>query len=278
MRKKYLEILSLLIGSAIFAIGINFFAIPNKLAEGGFTGITMITYYLFHWSPDIVYFILNASLLIIGYKFLKKQLIIYTIISILAISFFLRITDGFGVPTSETLLGTIFAGVFIGIGLGIVFRAGGTTGGSTVLAQMVHQYFGWSISKSLLVFDLIVVAGGYFVIGFEKTMYTIISIYIGIKVLDYIMEGLNPRKAINVISDKADEIAAIVSNDMNRGVTIFPAKGHYSGVSKETLYIIINKNELFELQKIIHAIDPNAFVVINDVNDVLGEGFTLPSM
>jgi len=278
VRKKYLEILSLLIGSAIFAIGINFFAIPNKLAEGGFTGITMITYYLFHWSPDIVYFILNASLLIIGYKFLKKQLIIYTIISILAISFFLRITDGFGVPTSETLLGTIFAGVFIGIGLGIVFRAGGTTGGSTVLAQMVHQYFGWSISKSLLVFDLIVVAGGYFVIGFEKTMYTIISIYIGIKVLDYIMEGLNPRKAINVISDKADEIAAIVSNDMNRGVTIFPAKGHYSGVSKETLYIIINKNELFELQKIIHAIDPNAFVVINDVNDVLGEGFTLPSM
>ncbi|WP_088041110.1 YitT family protein [Bacillus sp. EAC] len=278
MRKKYLEILSLLIGSAIFAIGINFFAIPNKLAEGGFTGITMITYYLFHWSPDIVYFILNASLLIIGYKFLKKQLIIYTIISILAISFFLRITDGFGVPTSETLLGTIFAGVFIGVGLGIVFRAGGTTGGSTVLAQMVHQYFGWSISKSLLVFDLIVVAGGYFVIGFEKTMYTIISIYIGIKVLDYIMEGLNPRKAINVISDKADEIAAIVSNDMNRGVTIFPAKGHYSGVSKETLYIIINKNELFELKKIIHAIDPNAFVVINDVNDVLGEGFTLPSM
>ncbi|MET3194590.1 YitT family protein [Bacillus sp. OAE603] len=278
MRKYIIEIIGLLIGSAIFAIGINFFAIPNKLAEGGFIGITMITYYLFEWSPGIVMFILNATLLIIGYKLLKKQLILYTIISIVASSLFIRLTEGLGVPTKETLLGTIFAGIFIGLGLGIVFRSGGTTGGTTVIAQIFHQYFGWSISKTLLAFDLIVVSGGYFVIGFEKTMYTLISIYIGIKVIDYIIEGLNPKKAITVISDKADEIAVLVSNDMNRGVTIFPAKGHFTGERKETLYIIINKQELFELKKIIHGIDSKAFVVIHDVRDVFGEGFTLPSV
>ncbi|PEJ60111.1 hypothetical protein CN692_02135 [Bacillus sp. AFS002410] len=269
MRKNFVDIIYLLVGSAIFAVGVNFFAIPNKLAEGGFTGITMITYYLFNWSPDVVYFVLNASLLIVGYRYLKKQLVLYTVISIVAISFFLRITDGYGVPTSETLLGTIFAGVLIGLGLGIVFRAGGTTGGSTVLAQMVHQSFGWSISISLLAFDLVVVLGGYFVIGFEKTLYTVISIYIGIKVMDYVMEGINPKKAITIISDQANEIAQIVSNELNRGVTIYPAKGHFSGLRKESLYIIVSNKELFELKKIIHTIDPKAFVVIHDVNDVL---------
>ncbi|MCM3004486.1 YitT family protein [Priestia koreensis] len=276
MKSWMKEIIYIIIGSFLFAFGINYFALPNELAEGGVTGITMITYYLFKWSPGTVSFILNSILLIIGYRLLQKRIIIYTIISIVTTSLSLYATEHLQLPLDDTLLAAIFAGVVIGVGLGLVFRAGGTTGGSTVLARMMTQYFGWSMSKGMLFFDLIVVISASFVIGLENMMYTIISIYISTKVIDYIMEGMDSRKAVTVISSQALEIADKINKDVNRGVTVFSAQGGYTKEAREILYIVINKQELFEVKKVIHHIDQKAFVVIHDVRDVFGEGFTLP--
>ncbi|WP_338778958.1 YitT family protein [Metabacillus sp. FJAT-52054] len=266
----------LIIGSFFFAIGVNLFAIPNELGEGGVTGISMLLYYVLHWSPGITNFIMNGILLSVGFRLLSKRVTYYSIISIVFTSVFLHLTEGMAAPVEDAILGTVFAGIFIGVGLGLVLRAGGTTGGSAILARMTQKYLGWSVSSSMLLFDMIVVLSSYFVIGAANTMYTVISIYISTKVLDYILEGFDTRKAATIISDHADEVASRVNEDMDRGVTVISAKGSYTNESRDILYIVINKQELFQLKKIVHKIDDKAFVVIHDVRDVFGEGFTFP--
>jgi uncharacterized membrane-anchored protein YitT (DUF2179 family) len=269
------EITLIIIGSMFFALGVNWFAIPNQLGEGGVTGISMTLYYLFNWSPGISNFVMNGILLSIGYKVLNKRVTWYTMIAIFFTSLFIHITEGMGNPV-DIMLGTVFSGVFIGIGLGLVLRSGGTTGGSTIVARMLNQHFGWGVSASMFVFDILVVVGSSFVIGIENTMYTGISIYISTKILDYLIDGFDTRKAVTIISQSTVAIAEKVSDEMDRGVTIINAKGHYSNEAKDILYVVINKQELFLLKKMIQQVDDKAFVVVHDVRDVFGEGFTFP--
>ncbi|KMK95171.1 YitT family protein [Rossellomorea marisflavi] len=269
------EITLIIIGSLFFALGVNLFAIPNELGEGGVTGISMTLYYVFGWSPGYTNFIMNGILLAIGYKVLNKRVTWYTLLAIFFTSVFLHFTEGMG-RSLDIMLGTVFAGVFIGIGLGLVLRSGGTTGGSTIVARMLNQKFGWAVSTSMFVFDILVVIGSGFVIGIENTMYTGISIYISTKILDYLIDGFDTRKAVTIISPLTDAIAEKVSAEMDRGATIINARGHYSQESKDILYVVINKQELFLLKKTIQQIDDKAFVVVHDVRDVFGEGFTFP--
>ncbi len=269
------EITLIIIGSLFFALGVNLFAIPNELGEGGVTGISMTLYYVFGWSPGYTNFVMNGILLAIGYKVLNKRVTWYTLLAIFFTSVFLHFTEGMG-RSLDIMLGTVFAGVFIGIGLGLVLRSGGTTGGSTIVARMLNQKFGWAVSTSMFVFDILVVIGSGFVIGIENTMYTGISIYISTKILDYLIDGFDTRKAVTIISPLTDPIAEKVSAEMDRGATIINARGHYSKESKDILYVVINKQELFLLKKTIQQIDDKAFVVVHDVRDVFGEGFTFP--
>lgn len=269
------EITLIIIGSLFFALGVNLFAIPNELGEGGVTGISMTLYYVLGWSPAITNFVMNGVLLAIGYKVLNKRVTWYTMLAIFFASLFIHLTEDMG-NSVDIMLGTVFAGVFIGLGLGLVLRSGGTTGGSTIIARMLNQHFGWAVSTSMFVFDIVVVLGSSFVIGIENTMYTGISIYISTKILDYLIDGFDTRKAVTIISTHTVSIAEKVSEEMDRGVTIINAKGHYSKESKDILYVVINKQELFLLKKTIQQIDEKAFVVVHDVRDVFGEGFTFP--
>ncbi|MQR94311.1 YitT family protein [Fictibacillus phosphorivorans] len=269
------EITLIIIGSLFFALGVNWFAIPNELGEGGVTGISMTLYYVLGWSPGLTNFVMNGLLLAIGYKVLNKRVTWYTMIAIFFTSLFIHLTEGLGKPV-DIMLGTVFAGVFIGIGLGLVLRSGGTTGGSTIIARMLNQHFGWGVSTTMFVFDILVVGGSAFVIGIENTMYTGISIYISTKILDYLIDGFDTRKAVTIISNSTDEIAKKVSDEMDRGVTLINARGHYSKEAKDILYVVINKQELFLLKKMIQRVDEKAFVVVHDVRDVFGEGFTFP--
>ncbi|QTC41455.1 YitT family protein [Bacillus sp. V3] len=269
------EITLIIVGSLFFALGVNLFAIPNELGEGGVTGISMTLYYLLGWSPGITNFVMNGALLAIGYKVLNKRVTWYTMLAIFFTSLFIKLTEGMG-ESVDIMLGTVFAGVFIGLGLGLVLRSGGTTGGSTIIARMLNQHFGWAVSTTMFVFDIVVVLGSSFVIGIENTMYTGISIYISTKILDYLIDGFDTRKAVTIISAETDAIAEKVSAEMDRGVTVINARGHYSKEAKDILYVVINKQELFLLKKKIQKIDEKAFVVVHDVRDVFGEGFTFP--
>lgn len=273
MKKLGIDLLFITFGSFLFALAVNLFVIPNDLGEGGVTGLTIIFYYLYQWSPGLVSFVFNGFLLIVGYRFLSRQTTIYTIVAVVLNSVFLHFTRNWSVASDEIMINMIFGGIFAGVGIGLIIRVGGTTAGSTILASITKKYLGWSISYGLLFFDLIVVLSSYFIIGAEKLMLTIIMLYIGTKVMEFIIEGFNTKKAITIISKNPDEIARLVNLKMHRGVTVYSGQGFYTKEQKDILYIILSSQEIVRLKKIVEAADPQAFVAIHDVRNVFGEGF-----
>ncbi|MEK5239391.1 YitT family protein [Paenibacillus sp. FSL L8-0470] len=273
MNKRVHDMVMLLLGAFIFALAVNLFVIPNDFGEGGVTGISIILYYLLKWSPALVGIILNGILLIIGYKLLDKKTTGYTIIAVAFNSLFLYLTKNWQIASDEPVINAIFAGLFAGVGIGLIIRVGGTTAGTTILARLANKYWDWNISYALLFFDLIVAGLSAFVIGIEKMMFTFVILYIGTKAMEFIIEGLNPKKAVTIISARYDSIAVRVTEIMDRGVTVLRGYGYYTGEEKEVLYIVISKQEVSMLKKIVRAEDKNAFVTIHDVRDVFGEGF-----
>lgn len=273
MKKRILDICVIMLGSIMFSLAVNLFIIPSELGEGGVTGITIIFYYLYHWSPGLLSLILNSLLLIVGYKFLDKTTTIYTIIAVVFNSLFLQLTESWHIEANELIINAIFGGIFGGIGIGLIIRVGGTTAGSTIIARILHKFLDWNVSYALLIVDLVVVFASYFIIGAESLMFTIVMLYIATKVMDFIIEGVNPKKAITIISKEQNKIAEQVNVIMDRGVTVIYGRGYYTKQPKELLYIVISKQEVSTLKKIVRSIDKDAFITIHDVRDVFGEGF-----
>ncbi|ATP41691.1 hypothetical protein CSE16_17550 [Solibacillus sp. R5-41] len=273
MKKITIDIIMIMIGAFLFALAINLFVIPNDLGEGGVTGVTIILYYVMEWSPGLVSFAINAVLLIIGYRFLNRQTTIYTIIAVTFNSIFLYLTESWSIQSDEIMINAIFGGVFVGVGIGLIIRVGGTTAGTTILARIANKFLGWNISYALLFFDLIVAFSSYFIIGAEALMLTIMMLYIGTKVMEFVIEGVNPQKAVTIISKNPNAIADQVSYKMNRGVTVLSGHGYYTKEQKEILYIVISRQEVIKLKNIVKAVDKDAFIAIHDVRDVFGEGF-----
>lgn len=273
MKKRIYDLSFIVFGSFIFAVGINVFVLGNDLGEGGVTGITIILFYLYGWSPGLMNFILNGLLLIIGYKFLSRNTIGYTIIAVLLNSLFLHLTRNWAIDSNEIIINMIFGGAIVGAGIGLIIRVGGTTAGTTILASITNKYLGWNISYGLLFFDMLVVLSSYFVIGIEKLLLTIVMLYIATKVMQFIIEGFSTKKAVTIISRNPDEIAQNVNKKMNRGVTVYSGHGYYLQEEKKILYIVISSQEVVKLKRIVQAADEHAFVAIHDVRDVFGEGF-----
>lgn len=273
MNRTIKDIFLIILGSFIFAVGVNYFAIPNRLSEGGVIGITIVTYYLFEWSPGLVNLLINSVLLAAGYKLFEKRVTMYTIVSIAFSSLFLHTTANIGHDYGDTLLAALFAGLLIGGGIGLMFRAGGTSGGSSILARLANQYLGWGIGKGMLIIDVAVIAGSVFVIGQEKAMYTLISVYVGAKVLDFVVEGVSERSAVLIISNKPEELLHHVTDQMARGLTILEGRGGFTGNSKDVLYLVINSHEIVMLRKIIQEVDPNAYITEHPVQELTRTGY-----
>ncbi|WP_449599268.1 YitT family protein [Paenibacillus sp. Marseille-Q9583] len=273
MKKRISDIVSIIVGALLFSLAVNLFVIPNEFGEGGVTGLTMITYYLYQWSPGIVSLILNALLLIVGYKFLDKTTTVYTIIAVFFNSLFLILTKNWHIASDELIINAIFGGILSGVGIGMIIRVGGTTAGSTIIARILHKFLDWNVSYALLLVDLVVVFASYFIIGVQSLMFTIVMLYIATKVMDFIIEGVNPKKAVTIVSKEQDKIAEQVNGIMDRGVTVIYGRGYYTKEPKELLYIVISKQEVTMLKKIVRSIDKEAFIAIHDVRDVFGEGF-----
>ncbi|MBD7968069.1 YitT family protein [Paenibacillus sp. Sa2BVA9] len=274
-------IVPILLGTAIFAFGLLYFIIPNQLMEGGVTGITVLLNYAFGISPSISTLIINIPLFLLGWKVFGGRQIIYTGVGIVALTIFLtlfeRLIDaGYIVPLQtehDLLLAALYAGVTIGLGLGIVFRAGGTTGGSDIIARILSKKTGLSIGRVMLAIDIVIIGSSLIYIPLEKILYTLIAVFIGSKVIDFIQEGAYAAKAFTIISDYGPEIADKITIQMERGVTLIPAIGAYSKKAKHVVYSVVSRQEIRELHQIIKSIDPKAFLIINEVHDVHGEGF-----
>lgn len=275
LNKNIKNILLVILGSFIFSAGVNAFIISGNLGEGGVTGIAIVLYYAFHISPALTNFVANAILIVIGYKFLSKKSTILTIIATVLISVFLSLTESWHVETGNVIINAVFGGTSVGLGIGIIVLAGGTTAGTTILARIANKYLDVSTAYALLFFDLIVVVISLTVLPLSKALVTVISLYIGTKVMDYVIEGLNTKKAMTIISSKPEEVAKAIDEQVGRGLTILNGHGYYSREEKDVLYVVVAKTQVTRAKRIIKKIDKNAFFVIHDVRDVYGNGFLI---
>lgn len=276
---KVKNIVFILLGALIFSFGLVHFNMQNNLGEGGFTGITLMLYFLFGFKPSITNMLLNIPIFFLGWKLLGRKAFFYTVIGTVGVSIFLWVFERFqfAIPLKDDLLlAALFAGVFIGMGLGIIFRYGGTTGGVDIIARLVHRYKGWSMGRTMFLFDAGVITLSLLTyLNYKQAMYTLVLVFISARVIDFMQEGAYTARGVVIISNHYQDIALQTMREMGRGVTVLKGHGAFTKESREILYCVVAKNEIVKLKNIILDIDPHAFVSVTMVHDVLGEGFTL---
>lgn len=276
---KIKNTLFIILGAAIFSFGFVHFNIQNHLGEGGFNGITLILYNVFHLDPAIMNLMLNIPMFIIGWRVLGKKTFAYTIIGTVSVSVFLKIFQIYQFPIDlhdDMFLVSLFAGVFLGVGLGIIFRVGGTTGGVDIIARLVNKFFGWPMGKTMFIFDATVIVLSWITyLDARSVMYTLVCVFVTAQVIDFVQEGAYAARGAIIISNNNHKIAELIAKQMDRGVTFLKGYGYYTKEEREVIYCVVAKNEMFKLKSIVLTVDPHAFISVSEVHDVSGEGFTL---
>jgi uncharacterized membrane-anchored protein YitT (DUF2179 family) len=291
MLKGWKYYLWIMIGSFITAISINVFMIPYKIAPGGVSGIATVLYYLTNgrFPVGVTMLALNVPLFVLGFRFIGGRFVLRTLFGTVFLSFVIDTSEPFSrffvenflvkleeVPSPpDLLLYSLFGGVLMGIGLGLVFKFGATTGGTDLAARVVHHFIpNLTMGQILLFIDTSVIifasiAFNSFILG----LYAIVTLYISSKVIDAVLEGVNFAKAVFIISDKSDEIARKVLVDLDRGVTGLKGTGMYTGNDKHVLLCVLERGQLPGLKEIVRGVDDKAFIILTDIREVLGEGF-----
>ncbi|MCF8563775.1 YitT family protein [Alicyclobacillus tolerans] len=277
MRRRISNWLLVLLGALIYSVGLNAFLVANHLVEGGFVGISVLLLYKMHWPLGLTFLLLNIPVLIPGWKFFGREFIFKTSVGVAAVSLFSSLTAKWQVPTHDPLLGALYAGVCTGLGLGMIFRTGATTGGADIIARLIRHFYGLSMGKVLFSIDVVVLSASVLVVGHETAMYSLVALFVSSRVIDFVIEGVKSGKAITIISDKHEQIADFIHSRLNRGTTLLSARGGYTGIGKQVIYCVVPREEVTRVQQIVQEADPYAFVVVNDVHEVVGEGFTYDS-
>lgn len=274
MLKKVLNYLGIVFGVILVAISIVVFLAPNKLVGGGVSGIAIILYHTFKFPIGLVMIILNIPIFILGIRLLGLHFGIKTFFGSILLSILVDLFNSFPIPSiTNNFLATIYGGLIAGFGLGIVFKYGGSTGGTDILAQILSHYSGLNLGHALLFIDGVIVLSAGFIFNFELALYALLVILIQGYAIDLVQEGLSYTKAALVFSEKPRELGEKILYDLGRGVTIFYGMGLYTGQEKEILYCVVSQSEVSKLKELIHKNDPKAFVVISPAHEVLGEGF-----
>ncbi|MGB9903105.1 MAG: YitT family protein [Desulfotomaculales bacterium] len=262
-------------GVLFIALGLNLFLVPNKIAAGGVGGIATILHYLLGVPVGATMLALNVPLFALGIYRLGLKFGFRSLYGTVSLSFFIDLFAPYlPVATRDPLLASVFGGVLVGVGLGIVFRYRGTTGGTDLAAAILRTYTGANVGQLLFVVDgLVVLAAGFAFRSWELAMYALITIFISAWLIDLVQEGISYAKAFFVISDRTEEIARLVLGDLGRGATALPARGMYTGRERWVLLVVVNRAEVTRLKDLVYQVDPQAFVILADVHEVLGEGF-----
>ena len=254
----------------------NLYLIPNEIAAGGFTGIGQLVNSAIGVNVGTVSIVLNIPLFLLSMRRLGLSFGIRSLIAMLGLSLTI---DYVPLPaaTNDLLLATVFGGALAGLGFGLILRGNATTGGSDMLASLVHSRFpAVRVSVGIFAVDGLVILASAFVFDQQAAMYALICTGLMNLVVDAVLEGPNSAHSYIIISDRADEIAQRVMEELSRGVTAFDARGMYSGADKRVLLCVVNRFETVQLRRIVLSIDPTAFVIANKAHEVLGEGFKQP--
>ena len=278
MKNKLIDYTVILSGAAIYAFSVSAFTAPNKIAPGGFTGIGTLLNYLFSIPIGTFILAVNVPLLFLALKKLGKSFALKTVSATIAVSLLIDILNpivsGY---KGDKILVAVFGGFFNGLGLSLVFCRGGSTGGSDIIAMLIHKRFPqFSIGYIVLFFDAVVILLAGLVYGsFESAMYAVISIFVSSKVIDAVTYGASRGngKLIMIITERSEKLLPALLKSVPRGVTVADVKGGYSGLARKLLLCAVRPNQVFKVNSVIKANDNNAFVIITNAGAILGRGF-----
>lgn len=272
-----LNFLMIALGTAIYAFGFVNFNMVNHLAEGGVSGITLIFHALFKINPAYTQILLNIPLFILGVKIFGKRGMIYTIHGTVCLSIFIWLFQRMSMSIDlahDTLIAALLAGIFAGIGGGIVFRFGGTTGGGDIIGRYFEQKKGLALGQTLFVFDILVLTLSLSYIDIQHMMYTVIASFVFSQVVAVVQNGGYTVRGMLIISSKYAEISKKITDEIGRGATYLKAEGVYSGQDTKVIYVVLSPIQVQAVKGILAEIDPDAFVSIINVHEVIGSGFT----
>lgn len=274
-RSSLINYVGIAVGAIITAAGLDLFLIPNKIAAGGVSGLATVIHYVAYIPVGVAMLVLNVPLFLVSVKELGVRFGVNTLFGAVVLSLAIDIIARFApVITQDIFLSTLYGGVVCGLGMGIVFKYHGTTAGTDLAAKLINKFTGLSVGQALLAVDFFVIAtAGIVFNSFELAMYALISLFVTSKVVDLVQEGRSDTKAFFIISNKPNEVAQAIMHDMERGVTFLQGRGGYTQLSRDVLFCIVTSAELSTLKQIIHDTDSEAFVIVADTNEVLGEGF-----
>ncbi|NIK79330.1 uncharacterized membrane-anchored protein YitT (DUF2179 family) [Paenibacillus castaneae] len=267
------NIVQLLVGTVIVALSFNMFMVPNGIASGGVSGLSILVQRKLDITPAITQWAVNIPLFLAGLWLLGKKFAAKTALGSILLPLFVLLTANWPTPTHNPLLAAIYGGIGVGVGLGLVFRGGGSTGGMDLAAQILHRYTGIPLSLAIVCFDGCVIVAAGLVISPEVALYALIGLFVTSKTIDFVQSGLQLSKVAFIISDHSDAVADIILNDLDRGLTRLDGHGGYTGQGKAVLMVVVGQNEVPKLKQLVKAIDPGAFVIISNTAEVLGQGF-----
>ena len=272
-----LNFLMIALGTAIYAFGFVNFNMVNHLAEGGVSGITLIFHALFKINPAYTQILLNIPVFILGVKIFGKRGMIYTIHGTVCLSIFIWLFQRMSMSIDlahDTLIAALLAGIFAGIGGGIVFRFGGTTGGGDIIGRYFEQKKGFALGQTLFVFDILVLTLSLSYIDIQHMMYTVIASFVFSQVVAVVQNGGYTVRGMLIISSKYAAISQKITDEIGRGATYLKAEGVYSGQDTKVIYVVLSPIQVQAVKGILAEIDPDAFVSIINVHEVIGSGFT----
>lgn len=273
VRENIVDYVYVIVGATVIAIGFNVFLLPNQVASGGVSGISTILHGLFGWNPGIVQYAFNIPLFIAGVLLLGKKFGIKSFIGTITLPFIVLLTNRWEPWTDNPLLGALFGGIVVGLGIGLVFKGNASTGGTDLLAQIITKYTGLTLGTSVLLIDGIIAISAAVVFDLEKGLYALIGLYVTTKTIDIIQLGFSQSKMVYIITLKQDEVREAIYAEVNRGVTKLQAFGGYTGEARPVLMVVVYQTEFTKLKQLIKSVDPSAFVIVSDAYEVLGEGF-----
>jgi len=275
------DFLFMTIGLALTAYALDAFLIPHRIAAGGVSGLATV---LYHWTRanfgfsvpvGVQMLVMNAVLLLIAVRARGLRYAVKTIYGILMMSIFIDVFATFVTPLAadDLLLAALYGGVLSGIGVGLVFKAGGTTGGTDIVAQLLARKLPFGVGQLMLVVDAAVTVLAAFAFGPKLALYGVVAIFVGTMTIDVLLEGVSVEKAVWIISDAHEAIGEAITMDLGRGATRMSARGVWTGEERGMLFVVLSRNELDGLKQVVNALDPGALVIISNVHEAIGEGF-----
>jgi uncharacterized membrane-anchored protein YitT (DUF2179 family) len=276
-KRDFVDFSKILLGAFIQALALRLFLVPAELVSGGVSGMAQLIHHYTTFPIGLMILLGNIPLFILGWQFLGgPRFVIRTMLSVLAFSVFTDVLILF-LPseglTNDLVLNTIYGGLIMGFGLGIVYRGCGTSGGSDILGRILNHRFNMTISQAYLMTDSLVVIGAGFVFGWTKALYGLVLIYVSGLAAEVALQGTNVVRSVMIVTTQTDAIAQAIMHELERGVTILSGTGGYTGEARNVIFCAVSRMEINRLKTLVNEVDPKAFMVIGQAQEALGEGF-----